>query len=75
MSGRKARLRMAMDALEPLRDDLPVPGLALEDLDAASATSFTKGEGASPLFLWERASSFDVSLLYNEDKVKSLKEV
>jgi hypothetical protein len=39
-SSLKARLRIALDALEPLRDDLPVSGLSAEDLDAESVASF-----------------------------------
>ncbi|MDR1379213.1 MAG: hypothetical protein LBJ36_09230 [Synergistaceae bacterium] len=39
-SSSKARLRMALDALEPLRDDFPVSGLSIEELDATSVASF-----------------------------------
>jgi predicted HTH transcriptional regulator len=40
VSGHGARLRMALDALEVTRDDLPVPGLCVSDLDAGSAGFF-----------------------------------
>ncbi|MDR1375902.1 MAG: hypothetical protein LBJ22_00205 [Synergistaceae bacterium] len=39
-SGHNVRLRAALDALEIARDDLPVPGLRVSDLDAASVASF-----------------------------------
>ncbi|MDR3230257.1 MAG: hypothetical protein LBT65_02360 [Synergistaceae bacterium] len=42
ISGRDARFRMALDALEPLRDDLPVPGLSVSDLNVANVASFRK---------------------------------
>ena len=40
VSGHEARFRMALDALEELRDDYVVTGLAVSDLDAASLASF-----------------------------------
>jgi predicted HTH transcriptional regulator len=39
-SGHHARLRMALDALEITRDDLPVQNLGVSDLDAGSVASF-----------------------------------
>ena len=40
ISGREIRWRMALDALETSRDDSPVPGLAMSDLDGESVASF-----------------------------------
>jgi predicted HTH transcriptional regulator len=40
MSGLGVRFRMALDALEQTRDDRPVPGLSVRDLDIESAVSF-----------------------------------
>jgi hypothetical protein len=42
MSGLDARFRMALDALERARDDHPVPGLSVRDLDIDSAVSFRR---------------------------------
>jgi hypothetical protein len=41
-SGLDARFRMARDALERTRDDHPVPGLSVRDLDIESAVSFRR---------------------------------
>ncbi|MDR1730720.1 MAG: hypothetical protein LBR61_01365 [Synergistaceae bacterium] len=40
ISGRDVRFRLALDALETLRDDIPVPGLSISDLDAEDVASF-----------------------------------
>jgi hypothetical protein len=42
MSGLDARFRMALDSLERTRDDHPVSGLSIRDLDIDSAVSFRR---------------------------------
>lgn len=39
-SGRAIRSRLALDAVDPLRDDMPVPGASLEDLHEESVAAF-----------------------------------